>query len=263
MREFGYLAGLKVLFESVVSSTALYSAGVWLGMTKAMYEGYDREQKRLLYSAMRLNQKTTFLHVCWELEVLPWSWGIRREKVSLVTFLCHEKDSQAGRIAVSEAKHNWRHGLVAEARKICQRVGLPDPSSVRLSAEVIGEAIKKAARQEMWESIVASRFVVEEVKESGNFCEYLYAPELSNHEKKIMFCYRLGLLEFKTRYRHKYSNSDCIYSCGQEDSLKHSLECPLNPVKRPAGDSFGAMLPYLVALHSEQMSAVGIPLYYL
>ena len=35
----------------------------------------------------------------------------------------------------------WKPGLVYDVRKWCNKLGLPDPVAVRLSAEVIGEAV--------------------------------------------------------------------------------------------------------------------------
>ena len=125
--------------------------------------------------------------------------------------------------------------------------------------------MKAAAKSEMWESIVVSKYVRPEVKTAGGtFASYLYMEELSNHQQKIAFCYRLGLLDFKTRYKAKYSNTDCIYQCGEEDSLEHSLLCPLNPVPRPKNkNNLGEMIQYLEKLHRERLEAAGVSLYYL
>ena len=47
MQEVGYLAGLRTLFESVITATALYSSGTWIGMTKTQAEWYNKEMKNL------------------------------------------------------------------------------------------------------------------------------------------------------------------------------------------------------------------------
>ena len=196
--------------------------------------------------------------------MLPWKWGIIREKISLVTFLCHDKNGQAGRLATEEAQENWKHGLIQEARKLCQDLDLPDPCSVRICSETIGERVKEAARAEMWESIVTAKYVRDEVKDENNFPGYMYDETLSNHQQKIIFCYRLGLLEFKSRYKAKFTNTRCIYNgCEEEDSLEHSFYCEKNPVRRPAGTEWWQMVEYLEQLHLERVRAVGLPLYYL
>ena len=212
MRGIGHLAGLKVLFDSVVTSTALYSAGVWINLTKAMLEKFDRECKRLLYTVLKINSKITFLHVCWELDILPWSYGVWREKINLATFLCTAKDGMAGRLARAEAERNWKCGLMREVRDWCQKYGLPDPCTVPLSSECVTEKIREVARKEMWDSVIAGKYLNTSVKSTYNFPAYIYDDFLSNHQQKILFCYRLGALEFKTRFRNKFSNDSCIYS---------------------------------------------------
>ena len=71
MREIGYLAGLWTLFDSIVTSTAIYSAGMWVGAMKADMEFFDKKMKEMWYPLMRINLKTTFLQVCWECDLLP------------------------------------------------------------------------------------------------------------------------------------------------------------------------------------------------
>ena len=71
MREIGYLAGLWTLFDSIVTSTAIYSAGMWVGAMKADMECFDKKMKEMWYPLMRINLKTTFLQVCWECDLLP------------------------------------------------------------------------------------------------------------------------------------------------------------------------------------------------
>ena len=76
MREFGFLAGVKVLFESIIRSTTLYSSGAWVNMTKAMYEAVDREDKRQLYTLLKINSKTRYYNVLFELDLLPYSFAV-------------------------------------------------------------------------------------------------------------------------------------------------------------------------------------------
>ena len=71
MREIGYLAGLWTLFDSIVTSTAIYSARMWVGAMKADMEFFDKKMKEMWYPLMRINLKTTFLQVCWECDLLP------------------------------------------------------------------------------------------------------------------------------------------------------------------------------------------------
>ena len=262
MKEFGYLAGIKTLFESICSSTALYSAGTWAGLKKKEMEWFDREQKQLWYSLLRLNSKTTWLQVCWECDILPWSWGIVREKLSLVSFLHHGKISQSGRIAVSESTSNWKLGLVEEARQWARKLNLPDPTKTNLSAEVIGDHVKEAAREEMWESVVSSRYIRLEVKTENFTPEYFFNTEMTDHEQLLWFSYRLGILEFRRRFRGKYRTVNCIYGCAEDDTLEHSKICKHNPVKL-RGQSTGELLSYLKELHSERLSEVGIGLHWL
>ena len=96
--------------------------------------------------------------------------------------------------------------------------------------------------------------------------DYIYNGMFSSHQQKIIFCYRLGILEFKSRYSHKYSNTKCIYrQCeGGEDSLDHALGCAWNRVEKPRNtNNLGDILKFLEALNVERMEKVGIPLYHM
>ena len=262
MRELGYLACVRTLFESVITSTALYSSGTWVGLTKADLAWFDRECKAIFYTLLKLNSRTTWLQVCWEVDLLPWSWGIVREKLNLVTFLHHGKISQAGRLAVSESKNNIKYGLVEEARQWAVKLNLPDPTEVAISSELIGEAVTEAARSEMWESVVSSKYIKAPVMAEKTVPEYFFNENMTNNEQLIWFHYRLGILEFRRRFSQKYSSTECIYSCGEQDTLEHSTECLANPVKL-RGNSDSEMLEYLKSLHEERLKTVGIGIYWL
>ena len=264
MREIGYLAGLRTLFNSVVTSTALYSAGTWVGATKADIEYFDRGMKSLWYTLLRLNSRTKWLQVCWECDLLPWSYGIMREKINLCNFLHFGKISQSGLLAVSESTHGWRKGLVAEARKWAARLGINDPAATPISKETVTEAVRRAARLEMWESVSSSRYIHVTVRAERYVPDYFYNSTLSNHEQKIWLSYRLGILEFRRRYANKHNTVKCIYeNCQEDDTLEHSKVCPENPVKWKQDGDEGDTLTYLKNLHSERLRKVGIGIYWL
>ena len=262
MREIGYLAGIRTLFESIVTATALYSAGVWSGLKKADYEWYDREMKALWYTLLKLNSRTTWLQVCWECDLLPWSYGIMREKINLVSFLHHGKVGQSGRVAVSESESQWSGGLVREARELAEKFNLPDPAKYPISTEMVGERVKEVARLEMWKSVISSKYINVEVKAERYIPRYFFDNSLTNHQQLIWFSYRLGILEFRRRYSKKYSSVQCIYGCEEDDTMEHSKECEKNPVKL-RGQSDGEILKFLTELHSERLQRTGIGLYWL
>ena len=262
MREFGYLAGLRTLFDSIATATALYSAGTWVGLRKADYEWYDKEMKAMWYTLLKLNSRAAWLQVCWECDLLPWSWGVKREKINLISFLHHGKVGQSGRVAVSESSTDWGFGLVKEARDLAESLGLPDPCEVDLSTEIVGEKIREAARKEMWESVVTSKYIRVEVKTERYIPDYFFDLSLTNHEQLIWFTYRLGLLEFRKRFSKKYDSVKCIYGCDEDDTMEHSVVCEENPVKLK-GKTTRHILDYLVELHRERLDEVGIGVYWL
>ena len=56
---------------------------------------------------------------------------------------------------------------------------------------------------------------------------YIYRDRLSNLEQKLLFSWKLGILQFKSRYKRLYNNQRCILKpCGGIDSLHHLIyEC--------------------------------------
>ena len=92
--------------------------------------------------------------------------------------------------------------------------------------------------------------------------EYFFNTEMTDHEQLLWFSYRLGILEFRRRFRGKYRTVNCIYGCAEDDTLEHSKICKHNPVKL-RGQSTGELLSYLKELHSERLSEVGIGLHWL
>ena len=85
---------------------------------------------------------------------------------------------------------------------------------------------------------------------------------LFNHEQMMWFSYRIGILEFRKRFAGKYKTTECIYECGEQDTLEHSFECDYNPVTL-RGKSDSDMLVYLKALHEERLKTIGTGLYWL
>ena len=266
MSKLGFLAGTRTIFDSVIRSTVLYSASCWVGMTRAQYEWCDRKDKDLLFTMLKINSKTKYYSVCWELSLLPLEFLIMREKISLVSHLLHGKVSAAARMAMEEVRVEWRPGLVAEVRKWCGANGLPDPAVTPLSAEAIGMAVERAGRAKMFASLATDKYAKRNmIKEE--WPEYIYQDTdvMSNLEQKLIFSWRLGILQFKTRYRSMFSNDSCIYrGCPGSDSLTHSLwSCEYNPVPRPRDpESVSEMKKYLAGLQSER-TRHGIPLVYM
>ena len=265
MRVFGALAGVKILHESIIHSTACYSAGVWLNMTRAHYELCNREDKRILFTLLKINSKTNYYTVLWELDMLPFESILKREKIGLVTHLAHSKVSTAGKLLHAEARSEWKPGLVYEVRKWCNKLGLPDPVAVRLSAEVIGEAVRKEAREMMFEKLAAARNHNLMLSANRYFPDYIYNENRSNLEQKVIFSWRLGILGFKSRYKHLYNNTECVFEkCPGQDSLHHAVyECEFSKVKKPRNTSnYQEMLKFLLELNQERIPA-GVPLIYI
>ena len=132
-----------------------------------------------------------------------------------------------------------------------------------MSSETIGDAVRKAARLEMWESVVSSKYVNRVILEEKNTPSYFYNSGMTDHEQKIWLAFRLGILEFRKRYSKKYQSVECIFEgCSSDDTFQHSLECEKNPVKL-GGKKDSDMLQYLKELHSLRLSEVGMGLYWL
>ena len=155
-----------------------------------------------------------------------------------------------------------RTGLIYEVRKIAEEVGLPDPSKHFLSSEAVRSAVKEAARMEMWRSITASKNVKMMVKASRFQPEYIYKQNMSNWEQLLWLLHRLGCLNFKSRYSHMYSNTECVFlGCGETDSWSHSLVCVKNPIRRPKEENMMDTLRYIKELHHLRVELVGRGLY--
>ena len=214
---------------------------------------------------LRINSRTTVKHLLWELGLISWSWIIKREKVTFVSFLCQGKVGQASRVCVSEAKANLKKGLVWEARKIAMEVGLPDPTTVLISAESAGDAINTAAREDLWESVMASRWVHIQVKSTKYTPDYIYDRELSGFEQKLWLAFRLGILNFKRRYSKRFNNVECIWEqCQQDDTFQHTLVCPYYELDRPTDlENMNQVIPYLVKLSKAREAVMGEQLYFL
>ena len=151
--------------------------------------------------------------------------------------------------------------LVAEAREYAAQVGLPDPTSVLLDAETVGDAIKVAARADMWESVMASRWVNIPLEGGAYSPEYIYYTEMSSYRQKLFLAFRLGCLNFKRRYPGKYNNVECIWKgCQEDDTYSHSLVCPFNKVKKPRNEEVFEVTEYLDQLSKVRQQVIGEPL---
>ena len=245
MRAIGWLACLRTLFDSIVTSTAMYSAGAWVGMVERDYHYANQEMKRLLLMLLNLNSKVNLLHLCYELKLLPWAHEIRRRKLTFVSFLCHTKAGQASRLAVAESNIEWKKGLVYEARKIASKVGLPDPSLVYLSTEAVSEAISQQARKECWEAMLAGKYIHADIKTEAFEPTYMFDPSLTNQDQKILLAFRMGTMYFKRRYSKMFEDVLCPFCSVEDDTLDHSLTCLKNPVRKPRTKELEDMLPYL------------------
>ena len=49
-------------------------------MTRAHYDLCNREDKRILFTLLKINSKTNYYTVLWELDMLPFESILKREK---------------------------------------------------------------------------------------------------------------------------------------------------------------------------------------
>ena len=140
---------------------------------------------------------------------------------------------------------------------------MPDPTKVLISAEMAGEAVNEAAREDMWESVVESRWTDMPVLSEAYSPDYIYDTDLTGHQQKIFLNFRLGILNFKQRYPRKFNNVECVWTgCKEDDTYGHSLVCRFNKLKRPENNNnVHQVIKYLEELSKVREPITGLPLY--
>ena len=117
----------------------------------------------------------------------------------------------------------------------------------------------------LFEKIAADKYHNLVLSHDRYFPDYIYCEDLSNLQQKLILSWRLGVLNFKARYRNLYNNTTCIYrGCGAPDSLSHVVnECEYTNVDKPVDPTdWSQMLPFLTDLHEERVKVSGLPLTY-
>ena len=266
MLRMGWLAGVVVLYESVIRSTILYSAGCWIGMTKADYKKVERRDKDLLYCLLRLARTTPLCAILNELGILTMESAIMREKISLVVHLLHGKVSVAGRLAHDELRSDQKAGLIQEVREWCKEYHIPDPTEADMSAEVIGRHIKHANKLILMEELMKRKTCDGSDVIGGKKPDYIFgeiAPALTNSQQKLLLSWRVGILNFRTRFKRSNETTKCPMCMEEEDTLFHSMwECSEVFVRRPQSDDVGVMARFLSALNSVRVEKGALPLMY-
>ena len=99
----------------------------------------------------------------------------------------------------------------------------------------------------------------------------MYREGWSNLERKLVFSWRIGALQYRRRYSKLFATTTCMMSpeCakrGGQDSHSHLLrECEYNPVPRPRDENDeNQMRRYLSELNRIRCGPeIGVPLVYM
>ena len=190
------------------------------------------------------------------------------KKISFVNTIIHSRREtvECRDVLLHENTLYPDSGLLHEVQQYCEELEVPDVTQIRVDKEDLAKKLKSNAFTNQWLSLTTSRKVrmrwrPEKIQDR----QYFSKDKLT---AKLLLCYRIGELNFKTNRRGeaiaKAGSTLCLGKvCGGEDSLEHVMQCDLYDTRYNGHDSEWALADYLVKLYIERNKKYGEALVYL
>ena len=229
MSKFGWLAGARLLHNSVVMSTLTYGAAAFTGMTKKQLDEVESIQRHCLLHILGISTKTTYLSLLFIMGILPAKDLIKKLQISFINNLLHIKEKgQCFETVKAELNNEAEGGILREVRQYCEEYGINDVTQYYVNPKEIRERVETRAFNRLWiKCIEAKKPPLAARREDGRGRHY---SELPVNKAKLMLCFEVGDLNFRKNRKQeslkKYGSYECLVPfCREDDCFDHVRKC--------------------------------------
>ena len=228
MDKIGWIESVKTLFNSIIISTLTYGTAAFAGMTKKNYDQLENTMKTILFRMLKLSKFAHYAAVLYECNMIRIRHIVNQLKIGFVRNILQDKAKGfCYEILLREEILYPGTGLLAEARELCEKYGIPDVTRFAVEKDLIKEKIWDFGRIEVWKEALKNKRVPISFSHQKQGRPYMSLPK---YDSRLYFAYRIGELQFKENrrgeYKKKFGNTQCFADgCTQPDTLEHALAC--------------------------------------
>ena len=229
MAKFGWLAGARLLHNSVVMSTLTYGAAAFTGLSKKHWDEIESIQRHCLLHILGISTKTTYQSLLFIMGILPAKDLVKKLQIGFINNLLHIKQKgQCYDTVIAELGNTEEGGILREVKSYCIEYGIDDVTQYYVNPNVIRERIETRVFNRLWiKCIEAKKPPLAARREDGRGRHY---AELPVNSAKLMLCYEVGDLNFRKNRKNeamkRYGSIECLVPfCGEDDCFEHVRRC--------------------------------------
>ena len=229
MARFGWLAGARLLHNSVIMSTLTYGAAAFTGMSKKQWDDIESIQRHCLLHILGISTKTTYVSLLFIMGIIPAKDLIKKLQISFINNLLHIKQKgQCFDTVRAELMSGSEGGILREVKQYCEEYGIDDVTQYYVNPQVIRERVETRVFNRLWiKCIEAKKPPLAARREDGRGRHY---SELPTNKAKLMLCYEVGDLNFRKNRKQealkRYGSYECLVPfCKEDDCFDHVRKC--------------------------------------
>ena len=229
MEGVGWLAGVILLYNSIIVSTLTYGAAAFTGLEKRHWDLLESIQRQCLIHILGISNKTTHQSLLYVLGISPVKDVVKKLQVSFMNNLVHIKGSgQCLETLKDDYKLGDVKGLIGEVKEHCKEFGLDDVMETYIHPQVIKKKIERVVLDRQWIRDLKAKKPPLSIRRDDR--KQRFYTTLPKNKAKLMLCYELGDLNFrksrKSEALKKFGSYECLVPhCREEDSLEHVRTC--------------------------------------
>ena len=225
----GFVGSGVTLFRAAIVPMLLYSADCWYGMSKNMIKKIEAVYRKMLYCFLDIPTHTKYETVLLELGLMKAENIIASQKICFINRVWNENQDEVNKKLLMRdyMKSEDGEGVLDEITRLCRERNILPITNFRQDNERIKEHIIRWNDLENWKESMKSKYSVTRMQTVNKFRFY---HDFVRSEGRAVLLWRCGALRFRYQWKRYYMKKkqdiSCPWwSCNENDTLKHAMEC--------------------------------------
>ena len=230
-----YFEVAMMLRSSHLINGILTNAEAWYGLTRENIEQLEQVDEMLLRRVLEVGSCCPKEMLYLETGAIPLRFIIMQRRILFLNYILNEdRNSLIYKVLDAQirkpCKNDWVNTVKRDLMEL--EIGLTFENIQAATLYQLQNYVRKVIYEKSLEylnKLKKKHTKVENVKhEELKLQEYLKPQNVEDNQlAKLMFAARTRMLDVRTNYRNRYTQTDvkCPFKCNSEDSQEHLLEC--------------------------------------
>jgi hypothetical protein len=229
-----------ILREAMLINGMLYNSEAWHGVTNKHLNALEAIDQSLLRGILKAHAKTPRQFLYLELGAVPLRWIIMQRRLNYQKTIIDRAENELIKKVYNAQKQNSVRGdFVRLVQKDWDQLGIHmnETHIAIMSKAEYKRYIKSNVRAAAFKDLKMKQATLTKINniqyEKLQIQDYLISGELTNKEANTIAAIRSKCVRgIKSNFKKMFKDTMCPLKCGQEDSQKHLLECPISTSTR-------------------------------